>query len=138
MAHTAPGARAAGRGDHTRPGPGQVRDALGPFLPPLAYALGGEVTDVRPVSDHPAGSPAYPVLTAPHDTEVIVVIGSTSVGATDQLRRPLTEQGACQVVEPVACRPGHPQLLVLRGAALADVPPDWQPNTPVSLILLTP
>ncbi|MGW6008375.1 hypothetical protein [Streptomyces sp. NPDC055210] len=35
-----------------RPGPGQVRDALGPLLPPLAYALGGEVTHVHPLPGH--------------------------------------------------------------------------------------
>ncbi|MFE1802935.1 hypothetical protein ACFW9L_43120 [Streptomyces sp. NPDC059517] len=88
--------------------------------------------------DHPAGSLTDTVLTARHDTEVIVVIGSTSVGATDQLRRLLTEQGARRVVEPVACRPGHPQLLVMRGAALAPVPHGLAAQHPVLLILLTP
>ncbi|MEU9303819.1 molybdopterin-binding protein [Streptomyces sp. NPDC048269] len=43
--------------------------------------------------------------------EVIVVTGSTSVGATDQLRRLLHDAGARMVVDTVACRPGHPQLL---------------------------
>ncbi|MGW4984937.1 molybdopterin-binding protein [Streptomyces mirabilis] len=73
--------------------------------------LGGEVTDVRPVPDHPVGSPATVVLTMSYDTEVIVVIGSTSVGVTDQLRRLLAEHGARWVVDAVAVRPGHPQLL---------------------------
>ncbi|MFE2972481.1 molybdopterin molybdotransferase MoeA [Streptomyces sp. NPDC059340] len=203
-----------------QPAPGQVRDALGPLLPPLVHTLGGKVTDVRPVPDHPVGSLATVVLTTSYHTEVIVVTGSTSVGATDQLRRLLVEHGARWVVDAVAVRPGHPQLLAqlpdrrwivglpgipyaaltaahtllapllagltgrplpalpripltgditaapgrtrlipvtwdgatarpvgghrpafLHGAALADalaaVPPDWQPHTPVPLILLT-
>ncbi|MFJ1610019.1 hypothetical protein ACIOHS_42830 [Streptomyces sp. NPDC088253] len=47
-----------------RPAPGQVRDALGPLLPPLVPTLGGEVTDVRPVPDHPVGTrtPSAPVI----------------------------------------------------------------------------
>nr|WP_168504903.1 molybdopterin-binding protein [Streptomyces sp. S1D4-11]QIY93396.1 molybdopterin molybdenumtransferase MoeA [Streptomyces sp. S1D4-11] len=94
-----------------QPAPGQVRDALGPLLPPLVHTLGGEVTDVRPVPDHPVGSLATVVLTTSYDTEVIVVTGSTSVGATDQLRRLLVEHGARWVVDAVAVRPGHPQLL---------------------------
>ncbi|MFD7000340.1 molybdopterin molybdotransferase MoeA [Streptomyces mirabilis] len=203
-----------------RPAPGQVRDALGPLLPPLVHTLGGEVSDVRPVPDHPVGSLATVVLTTSYDNEVIVVTGSTSVGATDQLRRLLAEHGARWVVDAVAVRPGRPQLLAQlpdrrwivglpgnpyaaltaahtllapllagltgrplpalphipltggittapgrtrlipvtwdgatarpvgghrpafpHGAALADalaaVPPDWQPHTPVPLLLLT-
>lgn len=77
-----------------RPAPGQVRDALGPLLPPLVHTLGGAVTDVRPVPDHPVGSLATVLLTASYDSDVILVTGSTSVGVTDQLRRLLAEHGA--------------------------------------------
>lgn len=45
------------------------------------------------------------------DADVTVVTGSTSVGATDQLRVLLGESGARWIVDMVACRPGHPQLL---------------------------
>ncbi|MGW3009886.1 molybdopterin-binding protein [Streptomyces sp. NPDC001219] len=97
---------------HTgRPGPGRVRDALGPLLPPLVDTLGGEVTAVQHIPDRPAGSPATAVHTTPYDADVVVVTGSTSVGATDKLRTLLTESGAHWVVDAVACRPGHPQLL---------------------------
>ncbi|MET8682817.1 molybdopterin molybdotransferase MoeA [Streptomyces sp. NPDC004732] len=94
-----------------RPATGQIRDALGPLLPPLVNTLGGEATDVRPVPDHPVGALATAVLATSYDTDVIVVTGSTSVGATDQLRRLPAEHGARWVVDAVACRPGHPQLL---------------------------
>lgn len=94
-----------------RPGPGQVRDALGPMLPPLVDVLGGVVTDLRHVPDRPAGQLADAVHAAPAEAEVVVVTGSTSVGVTDQLRALLAARGARWVVDTVACRPGHPQLL---------------------------
>ncbi|MFJ8490035.1 molybdopterin molybdotransferase MoeA [Streptomyces sp. NPDC094038] len=98
---------------HTgRPAPGQVRDALGPLLPPLIQVMGGKTTDVHHVPDRPAGSLATAVHTLPyHDADVTVVTGSTSVGATDQLRMLLADADARWVVDAVACRPGHPQLL---------------------------
>ncbi|MFJ3673387.1 molybdopterin molybdotransferase MoeA [Streptomyces sp. NPDC090106] len=98
---------------HTgRPAPGQVRDALGPLLPPLVQAMGGETTDLHHVPDRPAGSLATAVHALPYDgAEVTVVTGSTSVGATDQLRMLLADADARWVVDAVACRPGHPQLL---------------------------
>ncbi|MEU4046483.1 molybdopterin molybdotransferase MoeA [Streptomyces antibioticus] len=98
---------------HTgRPGPGQVRDALGPLLPPLIEALGGETAGVHHIPDRPIGSLATAVRTFSHDgADVTVVAGSTSVGVTDQLRILLADAGARWVVDAVACRPGHPQLL---------------------------
>ncbi|AQT76362.1 hypothetical protein B1K54_05845 [Streptomyces sp. fd1-xmd] len=97
--------------DHAGPpGPGRVRDALGPALPALVAVLGGESRGVRHVSDRPAGSLAGAVH-GTRDTDVVAVTGSTSAGTTDQLRRLLAEAGARMVVDTVACRPGHPMLL---------------------------
>ncbi|MEV7443143.1 molybdopterin-binding protein [Streptomyces sp. NPDC091204] len=93
-----------------RPAPRRVRDALGPLLPSLVAALGGEATGVRHVPDRPAGLLAQAVPEA-RDSDVVVVTGSTSVGVTDQLRRLLRDAGARMVVDTVACRPGHPHLL---------------------------
>ncbi|MFG2485468.1 molybdopterin molybdotransferase MoeA [Streptomyces virginiae] len=92
------------------PGPGRVRDALGPLLPALIAELGGETTEVGYVPDRPAGRLSGAVR-AVRDADVVVVTGSTSVGATDQLRRLLADAGARMVVDTVACRPGHPMLL---------------------------
>ncbi|MGW5114144.1 molybdopterin molybdotransferase MoeA [Streptomyces noursei] len=92
------------------PRPGRVRDALGPALPTLVAELGGVSCGVRHVPDRPAGRLAAAVR-GRHDADVVVVTGSTSVGATDQLRRLLDDAGARMVVDTVACRPGHPMLL---------------------------
>uniref|UniRef100_UPI0006E43892 molybdopterin molybdotransferase MoeA n=1 Tax=Peterkaempfera griseoplana TaxID=66896 RepID=UPI0006E43892 len=94
------------------PAPGRVRDALGPLLPPLVDALGGETTEVRHLPDHPVESLATAVCTAERGADVTVVTGSTSVGATDRLRTLPDATGARWVVDAVACRPGHPQLLL--------------------------
>ncbi|GIH89951.1 molybdopterin molybdotransferase MoeA [Planobispora siamensis] len=95
---------------HGLPGPGQVRDALGPMLPSLVESMGGRAEEVRHVPDRPEGSLAAAVEAA-GEAEVIVVTGSTSVGVTDQLRSLLDDRAARWVVDTVACRPGHPQLL---------------------------
>ena len=92
-----------------KPAAGRIRDALGPLLPPLVAGLDATLLDVRHVRDQPGGL-ADAVRDAA-DAEVIAVTGSTSVGATDQLRALLAEAGAHWVVDTVACRPGHPQLL---------------------------
>ncbi|WP_405791734.1 molybdopterin molybdotransferase MoeA [Streptomyces sp. NBC_00029] len=110
------------------PGRGRVRDALGPLLPSLVTELGGEPGDaagpVRYVPDRPAGSLAGAVHEAQGHSDVVVVTGSTSVGATDQLRRLLDDCGARMVVDTVACRPGHPMLL-------AELAPDrWVVGLP--------
>ncbi|MFJ6048684.1 molybdopterin molybdotransferase MoeA [Streptomyces sp. NPDC092307] len=92
------------------PGPGRVRDALGPLLPALVDELGGETAEVEYVPDRPTGRLSRAVR-ALRGADVVVVTGSTSVGATDQLRRLLADAGARMVVDTVACRPGHPMLL---------------------------
>ncbi|MGH3811457.1 MAG: molybdopterin molybdotransferase MoeA [Pseudonocardiaceae bacterium] len=92
-------------------GAGRVRDALGPLLPTLVAELGGEVCEVRHLPDLPTG-----LLDEDSDAEVDVVTGSTSVGVTDQLRQLLRSRGARWIVDTVACRPGHPQLLAGLGA----------------------
>lgn len=90
---------------------GQVRDALSPMLPALIDNLGGQVTELRHVRDQPAGELASAIQSATHGVSVVVVTGSTSVGATDRLRPFLNRVNAKRVVDNVACKPGHPQIL---------------------------
>lgn len=94
-------------------GAGRVRDALGPLLPTLVTELGGEAGVVRHLPDHSTALLAAAVhpLEEDGEAEVVVVTGSTSVGVTDQLRQLLHASGARWIVDTVACRPGHPQLL---------------------------
>ncbi|MFI6620572.1 molybdopterin-binding protein [Streptomyces sp. NPDC050528] len=111
-----PRVRALVTGDeltHTgHPAPGQVRDALGPMPPSLAHTLGGEVTGPHHVPDRPTSSLADALRRAPYGSDVIVVTGSTSAGVTDQLCAFLAGDGDARwIVDTVACRPGHPQLL---------------------------
>ncbi len=99
-------------------GAGLVRDALGPMLPHLIRALGGNLTELLQVGDRAGDGLAAalsPRSNQGADPSVIVVTGSTSVGVTDHLRPLLREAGARLLVDGVACRPGHPQLLATLG-----------------------
>ncbi|MEV0826881.1 molybdopterin molybdotransferase MoeA [Nonomuraea rubra] len=92
------------------PGPGRVRDALGPLLPSLIAELGGRLDGLVHVPDQPVAALAEAVESAA-GADAVVVTGSTSVGVTDGLRRLLAERDARWIVDSVACRPGHPALL---------------------------
>ncbi|WP_035847240.1 molybdopterin molybdotransferase MoeA [Kitasatospora azatica] len=90
------------------PGPGLVRDALGPLLQPWLLANGAELLARRAVRDDFAllrdairHSPA----------EVVVTTGATAAGPVDFLHAALAETGARLLVDGVAVRPGHPMLL---------------------------
>ncbi|MFG2841743.1 molybdopterin molybdotransferase MoeA [Kitasatospora sp. NPDC048296] len=90
------------------PGPGLVRDALGPLLPPWLRAAGAEVAEVRCVRDD------FGLLrdALRHSTaDVVVTTGGTAAGPVDFLHRALAESGARLLVDGVAVRPGHPMLL---------------------------
>jgi molybdopterin molybdotransferase len=90
------------------PGKGRVRDALGPLVAGLVQRAGAVVADVTPVRDD-AELLEQALLGSPAD--VVVVTGSSSVGRADHLHPVLDKVGAQLLVDGVACRPGHPQLL---------------------------
>lgn len=90
------------------PAAGHTRDALGPMLPGLLHEIGAETASMRQVSDD-ADDLAAALGSASAD--VLVVTGSSSVGPVDHLHRMLRETGVELLVDGVACRPGHPQLL---------------------------
>lgn len=94
--------------DSGLPGPGLVRDALGPLLPPWLAAAGAELTGRRRIGDDFAllrdairHSPA----------DVVVTTGGTAAGPVDFLHEALVAAGARLLVDGVAVRPGHPMLL---------------------------
>ncbi|MEU6249425.1 molybdopterin molybdotransferase MoeA [Glycomyces sp. NPDC047010] len=101
---------------------GRVRDALGPLLESFLPRHGALVTESVHAPDHP-GSALADAVTAP-GPHVVVVAGSTSVGTTDGLRPLLRTLGADHLVDSVACRPGHPQILARldSGAYVAGLP----------------
>jgi molybdopterin molybdotransferase len=90
------------------PGRGRVRDAVGPMLPGLVRWLGGEpgaqvwVPDDADLLDAAVRAAAG---------DVVVTSGASSVGRSDHLHRVLNGAGAELLVDGVAVRPGHPQLL---------------------------
>ncbi|MDA0635098.1 molybdopterin-binding protein [Nonomuraea sp. MCN248] len=138
--------------DHGLPGPGRVRDAIGPFLPGLVAWAGGRLASHARLPDgaaalhaalsalappsHPEKNPP-PAMSSPREgappreeprlpheesrqdlrtpegggVEVVVVCGASSRGPADHLRGVLGELGAEVLVDGVAVRPGHPQLL---------------------------
>lgn len=95
------------------PGPGAPRDALGPSIGGLVAGFGGEVSAIKHVADDEA---ALLRSLLRSDADVQVVTGGSSVGPADRLHKVLAELGATLLVDGVACRPGHPQML----AALPD------------------
>lgn len=90
------------------PEPGRVRDAIGPMLPGLIGRFGGELVQTSYLPDR---VDALGSLFVDGDEDVLVVCGSTSVGAADHLHTRLAAARAQLYVDGVACRPGHPQLL---------------------------
>jgi len=90
------------------PRDGRVRDALGPQLPLLVAAHGGDLVDLVHLRDD---GPLLRAALEAVDAEVALVTGATSVGPADHLRPVLAALGAELLVDGVACRPGHPQLL---------------------------
>jgi len=92
---------------HGLPGDGYVRDALGPLLPGLVDGLGGELAASAAIADD------RELLAASlrRSVDVHVVTGASSVGPADHLHKVLADAGARVLVDGVACRPGHPQLL---------------------------
>lgn len=95
------------------PRDGRVRDALGPQLPLLVAAHGADLVGLVHLRDDGA---LLRAAVEAAEADVVLVTGATSVGPADHLRPVLDALGAQLLVDGVACRPGHPQLL----ARLAD------------------
>ncbi|WP_441251629.1 molybdopterin molybdotransferase MoeA [Kitasatospora sp. McL0602] len=90
------------------PGPGLVRDALGPMLPPWLLAAGAEVIGRRYVRDD-FGMLRDAVRHSPAD--LVLTTGGTAAGPVDFLHDALVAAGGRLLVDGVAVRPGHPMVL---------------------------
>ncbi|UWP85701.1 molybdopterin molybdotransferase MoeA [Dactylosporangium fulvum] len=90
------------------PGPGAVRDAIGPMLPGLIAWAGGQPAGLTRLPDSDS---ALAAALEAGSGQVLLVSGSSSAGPADHLRPCLKRLGAELLVDGVACRPGHPQSL---------------------------
>lgn len=117
------------------PGPGRVRDAIGPMLPGLVEWAGGRLAGVARLPD---GERALREALASQDADVVVVCGASSKGPADHLRAVL--RGAEILVDGVAVRPGHPQILagLESGAMLVGLPGNPFAALGAALTLLVP
>lgn len=98
-----------------RPGPGQVRDAIGPMLPGLVTRAGARLANPVAVPD---SRDLLRAALADASADLVLVSGSSAAGPADHLRVVLTELGAELLVDGVRCRPGHPQALARFGGTL--------------------
>ncbi|MFG2072200.1 molybdopterin molybdotransferase MoeA [Nonomuraea maritima] len=152
--------------DRGIPGPGRVRDAIGPFLPGLVAWAGGRVTATTRLADGPEallaaldgeadarapraaergrggarGSVHGRLVDPVSEAGVVVVCGASSRGPADHLRAVVAEIGAEVLVDGVAVRPGHPQLLARLpgGPLLVGLPGNPFAALSASLTLLVP
>ncbi|MEW9548065.1 molybdopterin molybdotransferase MoeA [Nonomuraea sp. NPDC050783] len=122
------------------PGPGRVRDAIGPFLPGLVEWAGGRVADVLHLPDGPAPLRAALAVPPGEGSDVVVVCGASSKGPADHLRAVLGGLGADVLVDGVAVRPGHPQALARlpRGPLVVGLPGNPFAALGAALTLLVP
>jgi molybdopterin molybdotransferase len=92
------------------PGPGQVRDSLGPQLPGWLERLGAEVVQVGRSADTLDAHTAA-IAQARQAADVVVTTGGTASGPVDHLHHAVAELGGAFLVDSVAVRPGHPMAL---------------------------
>jgi molybdopterin molybdotransferase len=107
------------------PGPGRVRDSLGPQLPAWLRRLGAGVdAAMGPVKDTLDAHVDAIRAAFESGVDVVCTTGGTMHGPVDHLHPALAELGASYVVNTVAVRPGFPMLLAALpgGKFLAGLP----------------
>jgi molybdopterin molybdotransferase len=87
---------------------GQVRDALGPAVPPIVASLGLVMGGARYVPDDLAATVA---ALGEATADIVITTGGSSYGAADHVRGALQALGARFIFDGVAMRPGHPVML---------------------------
>jgi molybdopterin molybdotransferase len=92
------------------PKDGFVRDSLGPQIPAWFEKLGCEVISVEYVSDN-LDETISAIDKASNSVDIVATTGGTADGPRDFLHSAIAALNGEVVVDKVACRPGHPQLL---------------------------
>ena len=92
------------------PKDGFVRDSLGPQIPAWFEKLGCEVISVEYVSDN-LEETISAIDKASKSADIVATTGGTADGPRDFLHAAIAALNGEIVVDKVACRPGHPQLL---------------------------
>ncbi|MFM1758291.1 MAG: hypothetical protein RL193_868 [Actinomycetota bacterium] len=94
------------------PKDGLVRDSLGPQIPAWIEKLGCEVISVEYVSDN-LNETISAIDKASKSADIVVTTGGTADGPRDFLHTAVGALNGEMVIDKVACRPGHPQLLAI-------------------------
>ena len=92
------------------PSDGLVRDSLGPQLPSWIAKLGCEVVHVEYVPDD-LDLTVEAIKKASNSFDVVITTGGTADGPRDFLKIAVSKLNGALIVDKVACRPGHPQVL---------------------------
>ncbi len=92
------------------PKDGLVRDSLGPQIPAWFEKLGCEVISVEYVCDN-LDETISAINRASKIADVVTTTGGTADGPRDFLHSAIAALNGDVIVDKVACRPGHPQLL---------------------------
>lgn len=117
------------------PKDGLVRDSLGPQLPIWFEKLGCEVISVEYVSDD-LNSTIAAIENALKGADILATTGGTADGPRDFLHAAISKLNGEVLVDKVAVRPGHPQLLAeVAGKALIGLPGNPQ-SAVVSMMTL--
>ena len=91
---------------------GQIRDAFAPQFPSYAEMLGLTVVETRFIADTLA-SAVDAIACA--DVDVVITTGGTAAGPADFLHRALDQLNGHLIIDMIAMRPGHPNLLAKLG-----------------------
>ena len=109
---------------------GLVRDSLGPQLPAWFEKLGCEVIAVQYVSDNLVET-IDAIKKASEISDLITTTGGTADGPRDFLKPAIRELNGELLIDKVAVRPGHPQVL----AKIGRTPLIGLPGNPQSAVV---
>ncbi|MGB7982164.1 MAG: molybdopterin molybdotransferase MoeA [Candidatus Nanopelagicales bacterium] len=117
---------------HGVPGPGMVRDSLGPQVPAWLARMGVEVVAIERCEDTLAAH-VDAIAWAAQSADLVLTTGGTAAGPVDHLHAAIAANSGTVLVDSVAVRPGHPMLAGTVGPA-----PAWLvglPGNPQSAIV---